>query len=259
MRRPAVLFPIALALGAITLAPWASAQAQDSRQEGPIEIEKCQAIEKSGSYKLVNNLIFKGPAGGSCLSITADFVTIDLAGFTITGPGFIIGPAAVGSTPIAAQPSSGNLQGIAVRNGSISGFRTGVDLGLGGSVVEGLHVFGGGFNGGGGIFAVGIVRGNIVVDIGGGSGAGIGIDAIGIVTGNYVTNIGALGMDIGAGSTVIGNTVTHSVGFPPVPAISVTCPSNVTDNTSVNNNPGAPNLSLIGNGCNDTNNVAPAP
>ena len=255
MRKPAAFFPIALALGAITLAPWASAQAQDSRQEGPIEIEKCWTIDKPGSYKLVNNLTFTADTG-ACLQITVSSVTIDLAGFTISGPGN--GSPNNSNFGIRAIFSPGQvLEGLAVRNGSISGFRTGVDLGLGGSVVEGLHVFGGGFNGGGGIFAVGIVRGNIVVDIGGGSGAGIGIDAIGIVTGNYVTNIGALGMDIGAGSTVIGNTVTHSGGIPPVPAISVTCPSNVTDNTSVNNNPGAPNLSLFGNGCNDTNNVAP--
>jgi hypothetical protein len=39
-----------------------------------------------GSYKLVNNLTFNGPAGGTCLSITTSFVTIDLAGFAITHP-----------------------------------------------------------------------------------------------------------------------------------------------------------------------------
>ena len=56
-------------------------------------------------------------------------------------------------------------------------------------------------------------------------------------------------MQIGQGSTVIGNTADASiqVGF------SVSCPSNVTNNTAVN----APtNLVLNGTGCNDTNNVA---
>jgi hypothetical protein len=85
MRRPAALFPIALALGAIILAPRAGAQEQGWRAEGPIEIEKCQTISKSGSYKLVNNFTFTGTTG-TCLSITADFVTIDLGGFTISGP-----------------------------------------------------------------------------------------------------------------------------------------------------------------------------
>jgi parallel beta-helix repeat protein len=252
MRRPAVLFPIVLALGAMTLAPWASAQAQDSRQEGPIEIEKCQAIEKSGSYKLVNNLIFKGPAGGSCLSITADFVTIDLAGFTITGPGFIIGPAAVGSTPIAAQPSSGNLQGIAVRNGSISNFTNGVALGADGSIVEGLRVFGGRCPCSVGIdVANGIVRGNIVVGFAGPpSVASVGIIANGILTGNSVSGSRDIGIfAFGQGSTVIGNTATNNFEV----GIEVGCPSNVTDNTAVNN---GGNL-LLGDGCNNTNNVAP--
>ena len=37
--------------------------------------------------------------------------------------------------------------------------------------------------------------------------------------------------------------------------ISVQCPSNVTDNTAVNN---GTNLFLQGDGCNNTNNVAPS-
>jgi hypothetical protein len=59
-----------------------------------------------------------------------------------------------------------------------------------------------------------------------------------------------LGLDIGQGSTVIGNT--SSMNFA---GIRVACPSNVTDNTAVNNPNG--NLMLEGNGCNNTNNVAP--
>ena len=47
--RPATIFPFALALGALILAPRPGAYAQDSRQEGPIEIEKCQTIDKPGS------------------------------------------------------------------------------------------------------------------------------------------------------------------------------------------------------------------
>jgi hypothetical protein len=39
----------------------AGAQAQDARQEGPIEIDKCQTISQPGSYKLVKNLTFNGP------------------------------------------------------------------------------------------------------------------------------------------------------------------------------------------------------
>jgi hypothetical protein len=53
-----------------------------------------------------------------------------------------------------------------------------------------------------------------------------------------------------SGSTlVVGNTVTGALI-----GLSVSCPSNVTDNTAVTN---ATNLVLNGDGCNNTNNVAP--
>src|SRR5262245_47171244 len=134
MKSSAVLFPIALALGAITLSPWASAQAQDAREEGPIEIEKCQTIDKPGSYKLVRNLT--AAANADCLVINANFVTIDLAGFTITGRG-----SATGEGIRTTALSAGQLQGIAVRNGSISNFGGGVNLVLtNGSIVEGMRI-----------------------------------------------------------------------------------------------------------------------
>ena len=80
-----------------------------------------------------------------------------------------------------------------------------------------------------------------------------GIDATGTITGNNVDFVGVNGGDTGImadqGSTVIGNTVTNfGTG------IVVACPSNVTDNTAVEN---ATNLVLNGDGCNNTNNVSP--
>jgi hypothetical protein len=246
MKRSAAFFPIALALGAIMLAPWASTQAQDSREEGPIEIDKCQTINQPGSYRLVNNLTFKGSTG-VCLQITADFVTIDLAGFTISGPALVVvfGP---NTTAIAA---GNDTTGIAVRNGSISGFGFGVTLGGDGSIVEGLRVFGRG-TALTGIAATGIVKGNTVVGIANADGVeAVGISATGIVTGNYALNNRIRGLLIGQGSTVIGNTASGTVDGP---GIEVACPSNVTDNTAVNNF--LENLTL-GNGCNNTNNVAP--
>jgi hypothetical protein len=238
MRRPAALFPIVLSLGAIVLAPWATAQAQDAGKEGPREIEKCQTINEPGSYKLVKNLTFTGTSG-VCLSITADFVSIDLAGFTMTG----------NNSPNNTAPIEASQAGVAVRNGSISGFSTGVD---GASIVEGLRVSGSkpfvanGF----GIIASGIVRNNIVTGFAGPAGSNAtGISATGVVTGNVVVAGRPNGFEIGEGSTVIGNTVTGAlVGF------SVSCPSNLTDNTAVSN---AMNIVLNGDGCNNTNNVAP--
>jgi hypothetical protein len=252
MRRPAAFFAIVLALAAVIFTSPGGAQAQDAR-EGPREIEKCRTISKPGSYKLVND-IAPTPStstNGDCLVITASFVTIDLGGFTISG----------GTTGIVAAPSSGQLQGIAVRNGSISNFggipSAGVDLGAAdGSIVEGLRVFGG-VPSEVGISAKGIVRGNTVVGIFAQHGLGTGISATGTVTGNYVTGSGS-GIAVGQGSTVIGNTATDNPGAPGNPlggfGIVAVCPSNLTDNTAVNNKT---NLVLNGDGCHSEDNVAP--
>ena len=140
-----------------------------------------------------------------------------------------------------------------MRNGSISGFGLGVNLGGDGSIVEGLRVFGGPGTSSLGIAATGVVKGNTVVGISGFPSQGTGISATGIVTGNYATGSRGAGIEIGQGSTVIGNTATGNRGGPGI-GIFVNCPSNVTDNTAVNNNS---NLELIGTGCNNTNNVAP--
>lgn len=245
MKRSVALFPIVLALGAIIFAPRSGAQAQDAR-EGPTKIDQCQTIDKSGSYKLAHDITFTGTTG-ACLLITADFVTIDLAGFMISGPGL------TSLTTAILGPPSSTLQGIAVRNGSISNFSVGVGLGsANGSIVEGLRIFGGNCPCLVGIAANGIVKGNTVLDFRG-EGEGTGIDAAGIVTGNYVAGSQLAGMQISQGSTVIGNTSVNNDG--PLGGIVVFCPSNVTDNTAVNNSGG--NLVLNGSGCNNTNNVAP--
>ena len=242
MKRPAALFPIVFALGAIILAPVA-AQAQDSRQEGPREIEKCQTISNSGSYKLVNNIT--APFNNVvCLAITVDFVTIDLAGFTIIG-----GPNTFNG--VAAMPPSGRLRGIAVRNGSIQDFAgNGVDLGQAdGSIVEGLRVSGGPLEGPNsqltGIIANGIIKGNTLSGY-----IGAGMFAAGTITGNEASHNFNIGISAQPGSTVIGNTAADNRSN----GILVGCPSNVTDNTAVNN---GINLTLEGSGCNNTNNVAP--
>jgi hypothetical protein len=239
MKRLAALLTIAVAFGAMFLTSAAGARE-------PTEIEKCQTISHPGSYKLVNNLTFSGSPFGACLVITANFVTIDLAGFSITS----------GPTGILALPPSGRpLRGIAVRNGSISDSFVGVDLGSAiGSIVEGLILFPLG-GPGTGIIANGIVKGNVAGGAGAGSSGRAVIEATGIVTGNYVLGSRNVGISIGEGSTVIGNTVTGAF----FTGMVVSCPSNVTDNTAVGNGraPVFPNLVLNGDGCNNTNNVAP--
>jgi hypothetical protein len=151
-----------------------------------------------------------------------------------------------------AIAAGSGTDGITVRNGSISGFGYGADLKGSNSIVEGLRV-GGPCPCLSGIVAAGIVRGN-TVSIASVPDGSVGISATGIVSGNYVFDTRSTGMAIGEGSTVIGNTVTGTGGFPGF-GLEVTCPSNVTNNTALNNQ--VQNLVLNGNGCNNTNNVAP--
>jgi hypothetical protein len=253
MKQPAALFPIALALGAAIVVPEADAQA------APIPIKECQTISQPGSYVLERNL----STTGDCLVITASFVTINLAGFSISssqGTGILV-------------PSTSQLQGIAVRNGSISGVEgvtlSGQDLagGADGSIVENLRIFARGTGiRNDGIRAKGIVRGNTL--LGSGVPGTSGVTASGIVIDNYVTGFargGGIGADgvvrgntsinneggifVSAGSTVIGNTAMNGVR-----GIQASCPANLTDNTAVNN---ATNLVLIGEGCHNEDNVAP--
>jgi hypothetical protein len=252
MRQPTALFPIALALGATILVPGPGARA------APIAITACQTISQPGSYVLANNLT----GSGDCLVIITSFVTINLAGFSIS--------ASLGGTGILVT-SGTRLQGIAVRNGSITaGDAVNLDA-SDGSIVEGLRVS----VSRAGISATGIVRDNTVI----GSSiqtplSSFGINASGIVTDNYVTGFGRAagivadgtirgntvtlnteGIHAGVGSTLIGNTAMNNSGFIGI-GISVDCPSNLTDNTAVNNRPG-PNLVLNGEGCHNEDNVAP--
>jgi hypothetical protein len=240
MKRPAALFPIVLALGAIIVAPRCGAQAQNGREEGPIEIEKCQTISKPGSYKLVNNLVAR--ASADCIVIVTDSVTIDLAGFSISSAG------GSGGEGVRAMGSPGQFLGIAVRNGSISGFSAGVELeATTAPIVEGLRITGlpGCSAGIDTLGAGGIVRGNTVIN------CAEGFIVVGTITGNYAANNNG-GFSIDAGSTVIGNTARNNR----ITGIGVTCPSNVIDNTATGSQFNL--LTFVGTAdCNLTNNVAP--
>jgi hypothetical protein len=225
MKRVAVLLPIVLALGAVTAASPTGAQEQHA-SIGMVKIKKCQTISNPGSYELANNI---GGVPGDCLVITADFVSIDLAGFSISGGG---------GTAIITSPPSAQLLGIAVRNGVISGFPDGVVLGGNNAIVEGLRVLVVGASSTIGIAASGIVRNNTV------SGSRFtGISGTGIISGNNV-EARLFGIEVGQGSTVIDNRA--SGGFD---GIIAACPSNITDNTFIGQ------LVLNGEGCNNTNNV----
>jgi hypothetical protein len=250
-----ILTPVtaALALAVITFVPTTGARA--GGPPGATQITTCRTISQSGPYVLANNL----SATGNCLVITANSVTIDLAGFSIVGSGTSTGIV----TTVAVENT-------VVRNGSISNFNVGVDLSnSSSSIVEGLHVFGNLGKGVGNNAGIevnnAIVRGNSAQ--GNTGGTGISANGSSVVTGNLafgnhngilaggtVSDNAASGnisnILVYDGSTVIGNTASEGEG-----GLLVSCPSNVINNTATNNQ--VVNLSLEGTGCNSVNNVAP--
>jgi hypothetical protein len=148
MRRtpPAALFTIALAVGAAIPAPEAGA-------DEPKQIKECRTIAEPGSYALVRNLT----ARGTCLFIAADFVTLDLNGWTITGDGTGTGirtdpPISVEDLEVPEdledfefpreEPLEPLRSGLVVRNGTVAGFEVGVNLAATDSIVEGVRAIG---------------------------------------------------------------------------------------------------------------------
>jgi parallel beta-helix repeat protein len=250
---------MALALGMTIFASEAGAQ--------PVPISECMDITASGSsYVLVRNLF----STDTCIHVMADSVTIDLAGFWINGGGNqnsgsgILSVAPDGSGTVVRNGTIvdfgwgvqllssdvvveklrvfGNRDsGIVIFRGTVrdnvvaDNGRYGIALQQGEQgIVTGNYASGNGYirgSGGAGIFAGGIVSGNMVL------GPPVG---------------GSDGIVASAGSTVIGNTVQRAdIG------IRAQCPSNLINNTATVISRVAFLLSGP-NTCNAVNNVPPA-
>jgi len=76
-------------------------------------------ITQPGSYKLATNLVVPGLIDG--IHIEADRVTLDLNGFTILGP-----CSAVPCVVLATVGIKADRNGVEIRNGTVSGFNTGI-------------------------------------------------------------------------------------------------------------------------------------
>src|SRR5262245_42580538 len=84
-----------------------------SVQAQPTELTNCGTISASGTYRLANDLT---PTTGNCLSVEADFVTIYLNGYTLTGNGSNSGVVCSG------------FQGLVIRIGTVTNFATGINI-----------------------------------------------------------------------------------------------------------------------------------
>ena len=215
---------------------------------------KCRTIGQSGSYALTGNL----NASGDCLVLAADFVSIDLNGFTIFGNG----------TGSAIRSDGAVRTGITVRNGTITNFETGIDFGVNGIqvMVERMNLVGNS-NIGVGANDLCIVKDSLFYQ----NGDGMNVGSRCVVTGNtsnynthngIVVNVGStitgntadlngnIGIYVGNGSTVVNNTALGNTNF----GIYATCASNLIGNTATLN---GTNLSLQGAGCSTVNNLTP--
>lgn len=241
---------------------------QATLNRSPVRISLCRTIDQPGSYVLGNNLVRLStpgpvPPGTFCLRVTADHVTIDLAGFRIDCAGGEFGVW------------DGDLlrTAIAVHNGTVTGCSEGIGLSTTQSaLVKHIRAVGntifGIITGGASTITGNIAISNGVdgiVTAGGSTVTGNtvrlngfdGIDAGGAstVTGNTAQLNDREGIDVGIGSTVTGNTARAN-GFS---GIFVVCPSNAIGNTATNNATSGTGLNLFasGVGCNLSNNLAP--
>ena len=175
----------------------------------------CTTISAPGPYVLTKNitastsdLTVVGPGNNpysACIVIAADFVTLDLAGYTITGPG------AVGFAPNYAITNftvDVARQGIEVRSGTVTNF-SGAGIWLIGSGHTVEHVRAIRNVGSGMILQGGTVTGNRVVGntANGNSGGGISVACPAVVLENVATgNSGGDIVSSGSGCTMAENS-----------------------------------------------------
>ncbi len=156
----------------------------------------CGTLAQPGSYVVTQNLT----ATGDCLFVSADYVTIDLNGFVLSGNQSGSGVAIQEDPPV---------QGLVVRNGTIENFAQGVALAEAVEcIIDGLRVFS--------TVLTGILSGegcrvtnNMVADS---SGSGIFSGPANLVSRNVVEGAATTGIRVGRGSIVSENVVVGSGG-----------------------------------------------
>lgn len=211
-------------------------------------------ISVTGSYRLSGNLTIADRLTTG-IHITADNVTIDLNGFSISGPVVCTAnPTNCGGSGGGVGIHSGDFnigtvhaRGIKVYNGTVRGMGFhGVRLMGDGSLVERVRTIS---NGGPGIVMGSGSVFNSFATLNGGSGiiagqaynsvaeqnltGGIFIRQSGIAIGNRSTFNGGVGLTVLTG-VATNNTVTNNGGF----GFDTTCPAVLTGNVSINNSGG---------------------
>jgi len=224
-------------------------------------------ISQSGSYRLSGNLTVTD-FNTTAIQITADFVTLDLNGFSIVGPAFCTnGPATTcpalgkGIGVQAGGDQKFGPSGVRVLNGSVRGMDLGVLMTGDGSFVEKVTAHN---NAGGGMSVAGSVIESAATHNGSfgilattvrdctsvqNFGDGIILDTSGgVATGNVSSFNGGYGFAVPYG-TATGNTAFLNKSY----GISASCPSSIVGNTIVAGEIGS--IQTRGAGCVLANNA----
>jgi len=188
---------------------------------------------KSGSYRLSGNLTVGG-VNTDAIHITTNNVTLDLNGFTISGPvnckpaNPIVSCSASGNGVGIKDPANppNNKKNITVRNGTVRGMgASGIALGGLGILIDSVHAESNGGVSGAGIFigagevthcaatlnaADGILGGNVSFSDVSRNGRN-GIIFAALVSNNNVADNGAVGIQ--DPTLAVNNTVTFNVGI----------------------------------------------
>lgn len=157
-------------------------------------ISACGTISTSGSYYVTENLT----TTGTCITVTAQDVTIDLNGFALTGDG------SANHYGLYIY----NVSNVEVRNGTVRGFSFGIATWFSGSATKSIRVLnvraiGNGIWGIQLMSANNLVRDCSAADNGSGIYANIGS----VVINNTVYNNQGTGISAGHGSIVTNNAV----------------------------------------------------
>lgn len=144
----------------------------------PQVISSCQTIAQPGSYVLNKNLT----AAGDCIVIASHFVTLDLAGFVVSGNGTGMGIQETVSVPFPGY------HGVVVRNGAVTNFS------------DGLHF----------LNSVGVTVDHVNASFN--TNNGVQLTQRAVVTGSRADENGGAGIMVGIGSSLGGNTVGHNHG-----------------------------------------------
>jgi hypothetical protein len=217
-------------------------------------------ISRSGNYRLSGNLVIPD-SDTTAIQITADFVTLDLNGFSIVGPAVCTSrpttcpPAGKGIGVQAGGDQAFGPRGVRVLNGSVHGMGLGIMMTGDGSFVEKVTVDG---NAGGGMTVAGSVIESSATNNGSfgiiatrvrdcivlqNVGDGIVLDGSGgVATGNTSSFNGGYGI-YAPFATATGNSTFLNKYF----GISANCPASIIGNTIVGGDAGS--IETKGTGC----------